>query len=409
MLLPDPRFVLVLIGNALVVLFNLLCVKRKRAWAASVAEPFSDKNPTGRACTVLFRRRTDAYQGAIMAVVLTALAGFIFLPDGLDVWDPGYLTFWSDPEVLFIFALTMAFFVLPGVVDVLFYSGLSFILTEEGVSRTRGRKQAHMAWTDITDITRYAGDGDQGIVLHAGKDEMQIPERLTEPLAFYAQAVRKLPEGLHQNEAFLWMESMVSGRGQGSAASRRSNGKRLLGATALLLCWTPLLASDLVGMILAIVLMLVLIILGVMLLAKVEGEKFRFQRTFDGLDQRQAVRAATAWLQGQAATDIVADENGVRAVHGSRKVISVWKPGAFKSVLVRCKANGGRTVVDAELTVGSALYADDVRSFHQEIVNGWGGWLEGLWKEMEKVSTGPQAPSAQASTGIGPLTCPREK
>jgi hypothetical protein len=155
--------------------------------------------------------------------------------------------------------------------------------------------------------------------------------------------------------------------------------------------------------------MLVLIILGVMLLAKVEGEKFRFQRTFDGLDQRQAVRAATAWLQGQEATDIVADENGVQAVHGSRRVISVWKPEAFKSVLIRCKGSEGRTVIEVELKVGSALYADDVRSFHQEIVDGWGGWLESLWKEMEKVSIGPQAPSAQISTGIGPLTCPRDK
>jgi hypothetical protein len=295
------------------------------------------------------------------------------------------------------------------VVDVLFYSGLSFILTEEGVARTRGRKRVHMAWRDITDITRYAGDGDQGIVLHAGNDEMQIPERLTDPLAFYAQAVRKLPEGLHQNEAFLWMESMVSGRGQGSAASRGSHGRRLLGVTVLLLCWTPLLASDLVGMILAMVLMLVLIILGVMLLAKVEGEKFRFQRTFDGLDQGQAARAATAWLQGQDATDIVADEDGVRAVHGSRRVVSVWKPGALKNVLIRCKASGGGTMVDVELTVGSALYADDVRPFHQEIINGWGGWLEGLWKEMEKVSIGSQAPSAQVGTGMGPLTCPRDR
>jgi nitrate reductase NapE component len=411
MLLPAPQFVLVLAANLLVSLFNFRYVKKQVAVSASWAEPFSEHNPTGRAATVLTRKRIDRYSGTFIALLLTIFAAALFLPYGVDVWDPMYLAFWSDPDFIVNLVLTIGIFVLPGLLAVPFFAGEIFILTDDNMIHARWGKRKELAWKDVTDVQRLEGESGRGILLKAGKLSMYLPDGLNDPFAFYSKALQRLPADLHDKDGCRWMMAKIERRsGDHEAVSRSGNRKKWLGFVLLMACWTPILAIDVIGSMPSIALMLAIMGIGLWAVGSgnIRSLKHTFRRTFDGMDIDKAKESAAAWLRAQGAVDILVNDGGIRAVHGSRKVISVWKPGAMKNVLISFERAGAETVVKIDLQAASALYGDDVHSFSRETESGWGGWLEGLWKELEDVSASRLAPSAQIGTGTGPSPCPRD-
>ena len=145
----------------------------------------------------------------------------IFLPYGLDVWDPGYLDFWYDADFLISMAVTLGFFVLPGLWVTVFYPGDLYVLTREGILHACRKGEEEFRWIEITDIQRYSGEGGSGILLKAGRRTLDMPDRLSDPSAFYAQALKSLPVSLHDTEGYRWMGS----RTRGPNGDRRKEGK----------------------------------------------------------------------------------------------------------------------------------------------------------------------------------------
>ncbi|MBI0584313.1 MAG: hypothetical protein ISF22_08815 [Methanomassiliicoccus sp.] len=389
----------VIIGNVLVILFNHIHLVRAKGRAEEMVRPFSEENPSGSPGAVLFRRSADAYIGAFVAIMCIIFYLGLIQPQRFDVWDPARLDLWTDPGFLIAMMLSLALFVLPGLLFVLLYAGAFYIVTERSIVHIRGRKRKEMSWKRVTGISRYQMERECGIALMAGGERLQVPERLVGIQNFYEAAVQKLPLVLRGESGYEWIRSEVERPRVQERTSEAKRGRRLrmVGLTIAMLCWTPFLVLGPEMAVPALVAMVVLLIIGLAAAAwgMVRTEHFKFDRTFAGLNEDRGRDVVKAWLTSKGAKRFRNGEEGLVAILGDRGALGGTTTEVLERVIVNFSENGGGTTVKVVLEAASMLYGANADLHRAEgTLNEWDEWIKDLWKALE----------ADAGPGNGPGT-----
>lgn len=214
----NPIYLLIVLGNLMIIAIDVVRVRGMRKRAEEMARPSFDRPDEAR--TVLYRDG-DAYGGAFVAVLFIAISTGLLFFGQLDMWDLSRSPDWSDPGVLARAGLRVGLLVLPATVVTLSFPGEFFVIGRKGIEQAHGKKHTHLAWKEVTSISQYAKDRHRGILLRGRDTEVRVPEGHPATLTFYEFALRELPETLRQDPTYLWMASMAAQRDEGSGKAAR--------------------------------------------------------------------------------------------------------------------------------------------------------------------------------------------
>jgi hypothetical protein len=190
-------YVLIVIGNLLIVLANVVLVRRTKRVSGT---------PSTAPDQVVLFSETNAYAGAFFARVVIAIATAVMflrpeeLGGQLMTDDPG-----SWPRI----GLRVGLAVLPALLTTLTYSGEVYLLSEQGIKRVKGDKRTRLAWSEVTVVSHSKKD--RGIIVLTGGDaEIAVPETVKGSEQFYPMAARLLPEAVRQEPTYLYVASMAA-------------------------------------------------------------------------------------------------------------------------------------------------------------------------------------------------------
>lgn len=335
----------------------------------------------------------------VLVVVLWLLRGF-------PLWDTNKAEFFLDGDFLLAYAFYLLLLVVLPTLNTLLSMGEYFTVSIEGISRyqTFGGPRS-IRWDDLKEVSTYKPNGgvfscDSGTIVRDEKIGFMLSRHMNNIELFYREALVRIPKSLMDGEAAQFFERELEGDLEEDRRARSNISRQplvWLGIIMFLMGFgqmgifaalfpgpQPVLGPLAIGLMIFLFIVGVIVSLVGIMRSRIKSGFVNVEHVLPGTTSERAYSSAQSWLEKEGARiEEQVRPSWISALHGTRKKISVWDRDSYKKIVLRFEDVDGGVKVKAALSPASALYADDIGTFGEDIRTKWTQLAEELWTSME--------------------------